>query len=153
MYRDIAADRENIAISIVDFTRALMLHAKQQFVRFSKEAIKRILQDRAALDRETIVQEFESIKDDDLRAAEMIKKQLRIGRWAAGANIQGLDADQFDFEIEQRRRMGIADPFLVEGDATAAAAAAAAEDFGLSVDTGVEEVGYDMDQGAEGDNY
>jgi len=151
MYRDIAADRENIAISIVDWTRALMLHAKQQFVRFSKEAIKRILQDRAALDRETIVQEFESIKDDDLRAAEMIKKQLRIGRWAAGANIQGLDADQFDFEIEQRRRMGIADPFLVEGDA--AAVAAAAEDFGLSVDTGVEEVGYDMDQGAEGDNY
>ena len=123
-----------------------MFHVKQQFVRYSKETIKRILQDRAGLERDTIVEEFESIKDDDVRAAELLKKQFRIGRWAGGANLQKYDADTFEFENEQRKRMGIMDK-LVEQIVPEVANA-----FGFGADAGPEE-GYDVAQGADGDDY
>lgn len=150
MYRDIASpvERETIATDVATWTRALMLHVKQQFMRFSKETIKRILQDRANLERDTIVEEFESIKDDDLRAAELLKKQFRIGRWAGGANLQKYDADTFEFESEQRKRMGIVDPPVdpILLDAGAAAAP------GLEL-AAVPEEGYEVGQGADGDDY
>jgi len=142
MYESIpsGSSRESIASSIADWTRALMLHTKQQFVKYSKDTIKKVLQDRAGLERDTIVEEFESIKDDDQRAAELIKKQFRIGRWAGGANLQKYDPDTFEFENEQRKRMGIMDPI---GDLIVPQAVmdAAPED------------GYDVAQGAEGDDY
>jgi hypothetical protein len=142
MYATVAspADRETIASEVANWTRALMLHVKQQYIRYSKETIKRILQDRAGLERDTIVEEFESIKDDDLRAAELLKKQFRIGRWAGGANLQKYDADVFEFESEQRKRMGIVET------------RPPVEDFGLALAGGPED-GYDVAQGAEGDDY
>ena len=154
MYEEIASpgDRERTAAAIANWTRALMFHVKQQFVRFSKETIKRILQDRAGLERDTIVEEFESIKDDDLRAAELMKKQFRIGRWAGGANLQKYDADTFEFESEQRKRMGIVDPpvdqVVLEG-----AQAPAAPDYGFGALAAGPEDGYAVDQGADGDDY
>jgi hypothetical protein len=147
-----AAQRETIATGISTWTKLLMTHVKQQFVKFSKDTIKRILQDRASLDRETIVQEFESIKDDDERAAQLMMKQFRIGRWAIGTNFQKFDADLFEFEAEQRHRMGIVDapvdPVLVEG----AAGPAGAEDFGFNLSAAPED-GYDVNQAADGDDY
>jgi len=154
MYNEIAApsERESVATGIADWTRSLMFHVKQQFSRFTKDTIKRVLQNRAQLERETIVKEFEDLQDDDLRAAEMIKKNLRMGRWAQGANIRTLDADQFDFESEQRHRMGIVDapvdPILLEG----AAGAPGVEDFGLG-DNQEEGSAYDTNQAAAGDDY
>jgi hypothetical protein len=154
MYNEMAvpSERESVATGIADWTRSLMFHVKHQFSRFTKDTIKRVLQDRAQLERETIVKEFEDLKDDDLRAAEMIKKNLRIGRWAQGANIRTLDADQFDFESEQRHRMGIVDapvdPILLEG----AAGAPGVEDFGLG-DNQEEGSAYDTNQAAAGDDY
>jgi hypothetical protein len=152
MYATIAspADRESAAAEIANWTRSLMFHVKQQYIRYSKETIKRILQDRAGLERDTIVEEFESIKDDDLRAAELIKKQFRIGRWAGGANLQKYDADTFEFENEQRKRMGImgpsVEPILLEGSRPQV------QDYGLALAGGPED-GYDVAQGAEGDDY
>ena len=128
------------------------MHVKQQFMRFSKETIKRILQERANLERDTIVEEFQSIKDDDLRAAELLKKQFRIGRWAGGANLQKYDADTFEFESEQRKRMGIVDP-PVDPILMAPQAQAAGQDYGLGAGVSVPEDGYDVAQGAEGDDY
>jgi hypothetical protein len=153
MYSNIASavDRESTATGISIWTKLLMVHVKQQFVKFSKETIKRILQDRASLDRETIVQEFESIKDDDERAAQLMMKQFRIGRWAIGTNFQKFDADLFEFEAEQRHRMGIVDapvdPVLVE-----VAGPAGVEDYGFNLAAAPED-GYDMNQGADGDDY
>jgi hypothetical protein len=153
MYRDVAspAERETTSAGITLWTRALMLHVKQQFVRYSKETIKRILQDRAGLERDTIVEEFESIKDDDVRAAELLKKQFRIGRWAGGANLQKYDADTFEFESEQRKRMGIVDPPVdpILMDAPAAAAAG----YGFADLAAGPEDGYEVGQGADGDDY
>jgi hypothetical protein len=154
MYSNIASavDRESTATGISIWTKLLMIHVKQQFVKFSKESIKRILQDRSSLDRETIVQEFESIKDDDERAAQLMMKQFRIGRWGIGANFQKYDADLFDFETEQRHRMGIVDapvdPIYLEGSGPKQAA----EDYGFNLSAAPEE-GYDMNQGADGDDY
>jgi hypothetical protein len=148
----VVSDREKLSADISNWTRSLMFHVKQQFVKFSKESIKRILQDRSSLDRETIVQEFESIKDDDERAAQLMMKQFRIGRWAIGGNFQKYDADLFDFETEQRHRMGIVDapvdPIYLEGSGPKQAA----EDYGFNLSAAPEE-GYDMNQGADGDDY
>jgi hypothetical protein len=146
-------ERAAAAAGVADWTRGLMLHVKQQFMRYSKETIKRILQDRAGLERDTIVEEFQSIKDDDIRAAELLKKQFRIGRWAGGANLQKYDADTFEFESEQRKRMGIVDPpvdpILLAGQAQAGAAV---QDYGFGTLAAPED-GYDVGQGADGDDY
>jgi len=144
-------ERATVAAAIAVWTRGLMMHVKQQFMRFSKETIKRILQERANLERDTIVEEFQSIKDDDLRAAELLKKQFRIGRWAGGANLQKYDADTFEFESEQRKRMGIVDPPV--DPILAPQAQTAGQDYGLGAGVSVPEDGYDVAQGAEGDDY
>ena len=150
-----AADRETSAGIVANWTRILMLHAKQQFVRFSEERIRQILQQQTEMERSSIVQEFTDIRDDDQRAAEIIKKQYRIGRWARGANLTKLDADRFDEEIEQRRAMGIVDapvdPLLLEA-AGGGAAAAAGNDYGFR-QSAEEGSAYDVDQAADGDNY
>jgi hypothetical protein len=97
-------------VSMGDWTRGLMKHARQQFVRYSKDRIRQILQQRRELERTTIVEEFTALDDDDLRRAFIMTKNLKIGRWARGANIRTLDADQFEFEQQQLVKMGITNP-------------------------------------------
>ena len=151
LYEDVtvAADREACAAAIADWTRGLMLHAKAQVFKYSKERIKQILQQRAELERTSVVKEFEDIKDDDQRAAELIKKAFSIGRWSMGKNLQKYNSDLFEFESEQRLRMGIADapvdPALAEPGAQAQA-----QDYGLGGAAGPED-GYEVAQEAEGD--
>ena len=124
-------------------------HVQKQFLKYSKEEVRQILQQRAELERTSVVEEFQNIKDEDLRAAELIKKQFRIGRWGVGKNLQKYDADLFEFENEQRKRMGVlddpvhADLALVPGPAGPGAEAGAV----------VQEEGYSVDQGADGDDY
>jgi hypothetical protein len=112
-----------------------------------------MLQQRAEMDRTSIVNEIGGIKDDDERAAVIMQKNFKMGRWARGENIRKLDADTFEFESEQRRRMGIVDapvdPLALEG----ARAAAGPEDYGLGGGGGMPEAGYDTFQGADGDDY
>ena len=122
-------------------------HVQEQFVKYSREAIQRILQQRAELERTSVVEEFENIKDDDLRAAELIKKNFRIGRWGVGKNLQKYDADLFEFENEQRKRMGIMDaPVAPEGEG----AAAPVPEGQVFIEP---EAGYSAEQGADGDDY
>lgn len=150
-----AAEQQTVAATVANWTRILMLHVKQQFVRYSDERVRQIIQQQAELERSSIVKEFSDIRDDEQRAAEIAKKQFRIGRWARGANLTKLDADRFDEEIEQRRAMGIVDapvdPLLLE--AAAAPAAGGAADFGFRAGAPEEGSAYDVDQAADGDNY
>ena len=159
MYNDIvtAADRETASARLSDWTRALMFHVKQQYTRYTRDRIKQILQQRAELERTSVVKEFEDLKDDDERAAALAQMNLRIGRWGAGGNIRDYSASQLEFEIEQRRRMGVADQTVeqiaLEGAAPAAGAGAAGGDaFGFNL-AGGPEAGYDVDFGAAGDDY
>jgi hypothetical protein len=149
-----SGERETLAGVVANWTRILMLHVKQQFVRYSDDRVRQIIQQQAEMERSSIVKEFSDIKDDEQRAAEVAKKQFRIGRWARGANLTKLDADRFDEEIEQRRAMGIVeapvDPLLLE---VPAAAAGGAADFGFRAGAPEEASAYDVDQGADGDNY
>jgi hypothetical protein len=110
-------------------------HVQMQFIKYSKEEVRRILQQRSELERTSVVEEFATIKDDDLRAAELIKKQFRIGRWGVGKNLQKYDADLFEFEHAQRIRMGVG----AEGQVLEAPVQ--------------QEAGYAVEQGAEGDDY
>jgi hypothetical protein len=150
LYEDVtaAADRETIASAISDWTRALMLHAKAQVFKYSKEKIKQILQQRAELERTSVVKEFEDIKDDDQRAAELIKKAFSIGRWSMGKNLQKYNSDLFEFESEQRLRMGIADAPVDPALAEPVAQPQGAQDYGLGGATGPEE-GYEVIQEGE----
>lgn len=156
MYADIASpgDRENTVRDVANWTRALMFHVRQQYMRYSKERIAQVLQQRAELERTSVVKEFSEITDPDMRAAYIATKQLKIGRWARGANIRKLDPDQYEFEVEQRHKMGIVDapvdPILLEG---AAAAAPGGQDFGFGDLGAAPEAGYDANQAAEGDDY
>jgi hypothetical protein len=153
LYEDVtaAADREAIASAIADWTRGLMLHAKAQVFKYSKERITQILQQRAELERTSVVKEIEDIKDDDQRAAELIKKAFSIGRWSMGKNLQKYNSDLFEFESEQRLRMGIADapvdPALADSPPVPQGQN---QDYGLGGAAGPEE-GYEVAQEAEGD--
>ena len=114
-------------------------------MRYSEEEIKRTLQQKAELERTSVVMEFKDIKDDDERAAQLQLKRMKIGRWAVGENIKKLDPDIYDFETEQRHKMGIVeapvDPLLLEGTA-----AAGGQDFGFGALNAAPEDGYfDMD--------
>lgn len=140
-----ATEMENTATIVADWTRALMVHARQQFVRYSKDKIKQVLQQRAEMERTAIVAEILGQNDDDLRAVEFMKKTYKIGRWALGKNLRAYDADLLDAEVEQRRAQGIVetvfDPVLLESQRLAAAEEAGQEE------------GYDVNQGAAGDDY
>jgi len=155
----VSAEREAIVADVRGWTLALMDykrgsddvghkrgHVQKQYLKFSTEEIKRVLQQRAELERTSVVEEFENIKDDDLRAAELIKKQFRIGRWNVGKNLQKYDPELFEFEHEQRRRMGV----LMEGDAPGLAPGAPGSVPNLQLQ---QEDGYSVEQGADGDNY
>ena len=97
------------------------------------------------MERTAVVNEILGQADDDLRAAEFLKKTFRIGRWALGQNLRAYNADLLDAEVEQRRAQGIVetaiDPVLLESQLLAATMAATVED------------GYDVNQGAAGDDY
>ncbi len=155
MYREIisAGDRTVAATEMADWTRALMIYASTAHVRYSKEKVQQVLQQRAELDRTSIVNEIGGIKDDDERAAVIVQKNFKMGRWARGENIRKLDADTFEFESEQRRRQGIVDapvePLVLEG----ASRVAGPEDYGLGAGGAAPEAGYDTFQGAAGDDY
>ena len=142
---------EATAAGVADWTNALLVHVKRQFARYSHERVKQILQERAGLERDSIVEELGGIKDDDERAAALAQKNLGLGRWARGKNIKALDADTVAFEIEQRHRMGIIDapvePILLEG-----AARPGQSRFGFgALDDGAAEAGYDMEDQAAAD--
>ncbi len=155
MYREIVAANERTvaAMEMSDWTRALMIYATSAHVRYSKEKVQQMLQQRAELDRTSIVNEIGGIKDDDERAAVIMQKNFKMGRWARGENIRKLDADTFEFESEQRRRQGIVDapvePLVLEG----ARPVTGPEDYGLGGGGGAPEAGYDTFQGAAGDDY
>ena len=140
------AVRETTAATVADWTRALMVHVKQQFIRFSKERVQQVLQQRAEVERTAVVNEILGQADDDLRAAEFLKKTYRIGRWAMGKNLRAYDANLLDAEVEQRRAQGVVetaiDPVLLESQVLAAATLAPPP-----------EDGYDFNQGAAGDDY
>jgi hypothetical protein len=154
MYAELttAAERETVASELANWTRGLMYHVKQQFIRFSDEQIRQVLQQRSALERASIVKEFEDVKDEDEQAAMRMTKMLGIGRWAVGAkNLRQYDADIFEFEASQRLRMGIVDT-AVEVVQLEGAGAPGGEDFGFALAGGPED-GYDVNQGADGDDY
>lgn len=156
MYREVAAPATRLAAAAgaANWTRGLMFHYRQQYSRLEQENIAKILQQRAELERTSVVEEFKAIKDDDERAAELIKKRLRIGRWALAAKgFREYDADMFEFENEQRRRMGIVDPPVDPILLAGAAPVPAAQDYGLGGAGGAAEEGYDANQAADGDDY
>ena len=108
------AKPDEVLREIVMWTGSLMLHANEQTVKYSKDRIKQILQDRAAMDRESIVKEFADIKDEDRRGAQLMQKRFKMGRWGLTGNIQKYDADMFEHDREQRHRMGIVEqPYAV----------------------------------------
>jgi hypothetical protein len=152
MYGELAtaAERDTVAAELANWTRGLMFHVKQQFIRFSDEQIRQVLQQRSALERASIVKEFEDVKDEDEQAAMRMTKILGIGRWAIGAkNLRKYDPEILEHEEAQRARMGIVETAV---EVVRLEGAGAAEDFGFALAGGPED-GYDVNQAAAGDDY
>ena len=145
MYSDINVENERVVSAgiVANWTRGLMLHIKQHYIKYSKEEIALRLQQRAELERTSIVEEFGSAQDDDTRAAELLMKKFRIGRWAMGKNIQKYDPEMYEFENEQRSKMGAIDPPV--DPSLVPIVEVAGEDYGLGGGGGPEE-GYDVVQ-------
>jgi hypothetical protein len=146
-----SSNLDETAAGMVEWTTTLMIHSGRQFIKYSDDQIRTTLQRRAEMERTSIVEEFSSITDPDERAAALILKQFRIGRWARGQNIQSLDADTYEFETEKRHRMGFVDPpvdplLLGEGEQSRGGR------YGLGGQGGGNEDGFDMDQGEAGAN-
>jgi hypothetical protein len=78
-----------------------------------------------------------------------MKKAFGIGRWSMGKNLQKYNSELFEFESEQRLRMGIADA-PVDTSLVEPGAQPGAQDYGLG-GAGVPEAGYEVTQEAEGD--
>lgn len=152
MYAELttAAERDTVAAELSNWTRGLMFHVKQQFIRFSDEQIRQVLQQRSALERASIVREFEDTKDEDEEAAMRMTKMLGIGRWAIGAkNLRKYDPEILEHEEAQRVRMGIIETAV---ETVQLEGAGGAEDFGFALAGGPED-GYDVNQAADGDDY
>jgi len=101
-----------IASEVAGWIRVLMTaHVKHQFLKFSDEHVKQMMQQRAELERTSIVQEFESLTDES-RSAMLTMKQLGIGRWNTKSTSRKYDSTLIEFEEAQRQRMGVRDtPF------------------------------------------
>jgi hypothetical protein len=150
MYGEIEQEdtRVEVAAKLSNWTRGLMLHVKHQYIKYSKEEISLKLQQRAEMERTSIVEEFGSSQDDDSRVAALLMKTFKIGRWAVGKNIQKYDPEMFEFENEQRARMGVVDPPV--DPSLVQIVEVAAEDYGLGGGGGDEE-GYDFVHDASDD--
>lgn len=122
----------------------LLIHMRTQTIRFSKEEIKKKLQDRASLERDTIVAEFANITDSDMKRIEIIKKQMKMGRWAVGESVRGYDSAQFDHDAQQREHMGIG------GMGGGLGGLDGLDGLGGG---GEPEEGFDVNQAADGDDY
>jgi len=102
----------DVANEVAAWIRGLMTgHVKLQFLKFSDQYVKQIMQQRAELERTSIVQEFESLTDES-RSAMLTMKQLGIGRWNTKSTSRKYDSSLIEFEEAQRQRMGVHDkPF------------------------------------------
>lgn len=124
-----ALDSGGVEQQIALWTINLIIHSGEQTIRFSAEEIKRVLQERAAKERVTIVKEFEDAGDQDSRAVMLLLKQHKIGRWGEGKNLTKYDKERYVNEKEQRGRMDVM-------DSTVAGAANPASTLGIDLDAG-----------------
>lgn len=124
--------KDTVSQQIAQLTIDLIIHSSKQTIRFSTEEIKRVLQERAAKERVTIVEEFEKLGDNESRATELLMKQFGIGRWGKGKNLTKYDKERYLSEKEQRGRM------MVDSTVAGAAAAAPGTEFGVEFGEGEE---------------
>jgi hypothetical protein len=82
----------------------------QERLAFSDEELKDLLMDTVEKEKAQIISDFDKM-DDDEKVVELIKKNLRIGRWAVGGTkaIWAYDADQYERERIEREKAGIID--------------------------------------------
>jgi len=82
--------------------------AEREIYQMTPEQITDALNVRAELEKAAFIAKFDKL-DRDLRKAELMKKQLKIGDWAVGTvkNMHSYDADFFEFERDQRAAMGV----------------------------------------------
>ena len=115
LYSKIPKDSEKIQIQriLLTWTKSVFLEGRRQFDQFglTEEEIRLAILDAREKEKISVIKEIDDEKDPDLRAAALVQKNLKIGRWAIGTskNLSSYNAEFWDFLQEQRDRMGIAD--------------------------------------------
>lgn len=133
-----------VQMSAVGFMRVWILdnlkthHETVQKYQLSPEQIRDALNARAELEKAMFIGDFDK-QDREGRKIELMKKKLKIGKWDA-SNLFTINAVGFEFEREQRARMGLLD---FDPGVTGGAGGAAAENPYGFMDFGAQSVGMD----------
>jgi hypothetical protein len=119
LYNTVPKDSEKVLIQriLLGWTRSTFVEGRRQFDQFgmTEEEIRLAILDAREKEKISVIKEIDDEKDPDLRAAALVQKNLKIGRWAIGTakNLSNYNAEFWDFLQEQRDRMGVADTGVV----------------------------------------
>jgi hypothetical protein len=107
------ATKSQIQRILLAWTKATFTEGRKQFDLFgmTEEEVRLAILDAREKEKITVIKEIDDEKDPDLRAAALVQKNLKIGRWAIGTskNLSSYNAEFWDFLQDQRDKIGRVD--------------------------------------------
>lgn len=98
--------------SSFDFLKLIIISSLDKFnnerLSYNEEELKLIIAIRNSKERSYILSKFDKLSDEE-RTVELIKKDLKMGDWAAGSKIYSYDAGHWEMERQQRMDAGMMD--------------------------------------------
>lgn len=95
-----------------DFLTLIILSSLDQFkserLSYNEDELRKLIAVRNAKERSYILSKFDKLSDEE-RTVELIKKNLKMGDWAAGSKIYAYDAGHWEMERQQRMDAGMMD--------------------------------------------
>ena len=98
--------------SSFDFLKLIIFSSLDMFsserLSYSEDELRKLIAVRNAKERSYILSKFDKLSDEE-RTVELIKKNLKMGDWAAGSKIYAYDAPHWEMERQQRIDAGMMD--------------------------------------------
>jgi hypothetical protein len=95
-----------------DFLKLIIISSLDKFsserLSYNEEELRNLIAVRNAKERSYILSKFDKLSDEE-RTVELIKKNLKMGDWAAGSKIYAYDAGHWEMERQQRIDAGMMD--------------------------------------------
>ena len=95
-----------------DFLKLIIISSLDKFnserLSYNEEELRKLIAVRNAKERSYILSKFDKLSDEE-RTVELIKKDLKMGDWAAGSKIYAYDAAHWEMERQQRIDAGMMD--------------------------------------------
>ena len=95
-----------------DFLKLIIISSLDKFsserLSYNEDELRKLIAVRNAKERSYILSKFDKLSDEE-RTVELIKKNLKMGDWAAGSKIYAYDAGHWEMERQQRIDAGMMD--------------------------------------------